>query len=494
MTRLSPLRRFVLLSAVIGTLAIGVAPVSAATSYTASLSSHGAVRWTVGSNVYVNLKAMTAGTWKQELWSGTCSAPRSRIVALAGLIVPSSHVLAKTTTYIGRPSTGAGVVLRLIHGTTVVCGAFLKPVPVVAGSIRHGVDLVGMEMNWSLFDTGTGPVADTNYPVFDTREIDYFASKHVTVLMFTFSWEGMQNQLFGPIPASATGNYRTYFDNYKRIVDYATGRGIQVIVAPWQSDRDGGIAGAAWRGEPIGGVDVSDAAFADFWTKMANLFKGNPLVGYRLITEPHDIGTMQWWTAAQTALTAIRTTGSTQTVYVPGTNYTAASTWTDPSVDPVQPQRSNAYGYLNANGPGQPLFDPLGKTVVEVHTYLDTDEGGVTAEITSVTAAREHLAVAVGEARARGYKLFLGEIGMYAGATTNDGHPASAAWRDFVNYANANTEVLLGWTWWAAGAPGWWDDPDSDRGGHYAVTPTNGDTFTGDTVNMNMIENDFQVP
>src|SRR5262249_12892750 len=158
-----------------------------------------------------------------------------------------------------------------------------------------------------------------------------------------------------------------------------------------------------------------------------------PLVGYRLITEPHDIGTMQWWTAAQAALTAIRATGSTQTVYVPGTDYTAASQWTDNWYDPAQPQRSNAYGYLNANGPGQPLLDPLGKTVVEVHTYLDTDEGGVTAEITSVTAAREHLKVAVDEARARGYKLFLGEIGMYAKATTKDGHPASDAWRDFVN-------------------------------------------------------------
>jgi endoglucanase len=478
----------------LGSLGAG-ATAQAATSYTVGLGSHGAARWTVGTSVFVNLKAMTAGTWKQELWSGTCASPSTRLVALSNLVVPTSRTLSKTTTLKTVPATAGGVVLRLTRSTTVICGAFLKPLPPPApGSIRHGVDLVGMEMNWSLFSAGTGPVADTNYPVFDTREIDYLASKHASVLMFTFSWEGMQNQLFGPIPASTTGNFKAYFDNYKRIVDYATGRGIQVIVAPWQSDRDGGIAGAAWRGELIGGVDVSNAAFADFWTRMANIFKDNPLVGYRLITEPHDIGTMQWWTAAQAALTAIRATGSTQTLYVPGTDYTAASQWTENWYDPAQPQRSNAYGYLNANGPGQPLLDPLGKTVVEVHTYLDMDEGGVTAEITSVTAAREHLAVAVGEARARGYKLFLGEIGMYAKATTNDGHPASDAWRDFVNYFNANIDVLKGWTWWAAGAPGWWDDPDSDDGGHYAVTPTNGTTFTGDTVNMDMIEGDFATP
>jgi endoglucanase len=492
MTRTSPLRAVALAMSVAVLLIASVpATTAAATSYTVSLGSHGAVRWTPRTSVYVNLKAMTAGTWKQQLWAGTCAAPSSRLAVLPSLVVPSSHVLSKTTPFTTSVATGGGVTIRLLQGSTVICGAFLKPVPVVAGSVRHGIDLVGMEMNWSLFDTGTGPVADTNYPVFDTREIDYFASKHVSVLMFTFSWEGMQNQLFGPIPAQNSGNYKAYFDNYKRIVDYATSRGIQVIVAPWQSDRDGGIAGAAWRGELVGGVDVSDAAFADFWTKMANVFKSNPLVGYRLVTEPHDIGTMQWWTAAQGALTAIRATGSTQTVYVPGTDYTAASTWTDPEFDPAQPQRSNAYGYLNANGPGHPLSDPLGKTIVEVHTYLDTDEGGVTAEITSVTAARQHLAVAVNEARARGYKLFLGEIGMYAGAITNDGHPAADAWRDFVNYFNANTDILTGWTWWAGGAPDWWDDVAANEGGHYAVTPTNGNTFSGDTVNMNMIENDF---
>ena len=126
-----------------------------------------------------------------------------------------------------------------------------------------------------------------------------------------------------------------------------------------------------------------------------------------------------------------------------------------------------------------------------MHTYLDPDEGGVSAEITSVTAAREHLAVAVNEARAHGYRLFLGEIGMYAGETTDDGHPASDAWRNFVSYANANTDVLLGWTWWAAGTPGWWDDVAANGGGHYSVTPTNGTTYTGDTVNMKMIGGDF---
>ena len=41
-------------------------------------------------------------------------------------------------------------------------------------------------------------------------------------------------------------------------------------------------------------------------------------------------------------------------------------------------------GWLNANGPGQPISDPLDNLAVEVHTYLDTDQGGSTTGITSV--------------------------------------------------------------------------------------------------------------
>jgi endoglucanase len=492
----APLRRALLLVAALalaaGSIATAPAPAAAATAYTASLGVHGGARWTVRTSVYVNLKATTAGTWKQQLWSGTCTAPQSRLATLVSVVVPPGRTaFAKTTPFRSTIASAGGVTLRLSHGATTYCAAFVKPLPTGTSSGLHGVDLVGMEMGWTDWSQATGPVADTNYPVFDERLIDYLASKHVAILMFLFSWEGMQSQLNGPIPAANAGNYKAYFDNYKRIVDYATGRGLKVVIAPWQAGADGGIAGPTWRGQLVGSAAVPVSAFTDFWSKLATIFKDNPNVWYRLITEPHDMSTMQWWTTAQAAVTAIRATGAAQRILVPGTDYAGASQWTENWYDTAEPQRSNAYGWLNANGPGQPLSDPLNNTIAEVHTYLDTDEGGVSAEITSVTAAREHLQPAVDEARARGYQLFLGEIGMYASRTTNDGHPASDAWRDFVAYANANTDVLLGWTWWAAGNPGWWDDPDSHDGGHYALTPTNGDTFSGDTVNMNMIENDF---
>lgn len=357
--------------------------------------------------------------------------------------------------------------------------------------VFRGTNLVGMEMAYFAYDPATGPVADTNYPVYDTRVVDYFAGKRVTAFRFLFSWEAMQAALYGPIPtpdtpASGT-NYADYFANYKRIVDYATHeRGIRVIVEPWQANGGGGAGGAMFRGELVGSADVPTAAFADFWGKMAAQFKDNPLVAYGLVNEPNNMSTYGWFVSAQAAIDAIRGTGAAQRIYVPGNGYTAASAWTSNFYDTDAPAHSNADGWLHANG-GQPLSDPLDDLAVEVHTYVDTQEGGLDDSITSVTAARDHVSVTLDWANANGYKVYLGEIGMYAGAAGN-GFTAADAWSDFVSYFDANQGPLVGYTWWGGGMPDWWHDL---HGPHFAISPTDDVQFTGDTVNMTMIENDF---
>lgn len=350
----------------------------------------------------------------------------------------------------------------------------------------RGTNLVGMEMAYFNYDQAIGPIADQHYVAYDTRVIDFYASKHMTQMRLLFSWEGMQAVLNGPLPAAAGGNYKAYFDNYKRVVDYATSLGLEVVVEPWQADAGGGAGGARWRGDLVGSPAVPIAAFADFWTRMAGVFKDNPRVSYGLVNEPNSMSTMTWWSAAQAAVSAIRGTGSVQRIHVPGNGYTAASSWTSNWYDTAAPARSNAYGWLNANGPGQPLLDPLGNSDAEVHTYLDTDQGGGTTEITAVTAARDHLAIAANEAAAHGYRIYVGEIGFYAGNPL-----AAAAWADFIGYVDANPATIAGFTWWAGGMPGWWDDVGANGGGHFSITPTNAATFTGDTVNMSMIEGDF---
>ncbi len=364
------------------------------------------------------------------------------------------------------------------------------------------------------FSEATGPVAGTDYPdyvthpEYYTRNIDYFATKKIAVFRLLFSWEGMQSSLMGTIPAATTGNYKTYFDTYKAIVAYATGKGIRVVVEPWEygGTQDGSSCnsagcdtGALYRGQLVGSAAVPTAAFADMWSKMATVFKDNALVSYGLINEPNFMSGATWWSAAQAAVTAIRQTGSTQRIFVPGLGYTGASNWTSTSCygcDTDKTPISNAYGWLNANGKGEPLSDPLSNIAVEVHTYVDSDESGSSTDITSVTAARTQLAVTVNEARAHGYQVYLGEIGFDADVMTDDkpAQPASAAWADFINYVNANSDTLIGYTWWAAGYPAWWNDPGANGGGHFSISPTSypaSGAWSGDTDNMKMIGSAF---
>lgn len=370
----------------------------------------------------------------------------------------------------------------------------------------RGTTIAGMESGFN--DAGTqhiclqpgGPVAGTDYPVQDTRLVDYFAGKNISMLRPLFAWECMQPVLNGSIPG-AGANYQAYFDAYKMMVDYATNtKGIGIIIEPWESNSSGAIGGAMWNGNLVGSAQVPRAAFADFWGKMATIFKDNPRVSYGLMSEPNHMSTSSWFASAQAAITAIRATGSTQRIYVPGNAYTGASTWLDAGAyggDTDVPPHSNAYGWLNANGAGQPLSDPLNNIAVEVHTYVDCYQGGLYDEITSNTAARDQLDVTVQWARPLALPVYLGEIGIYAGnnpvnnpdagCAVHTGTPV-LAWADFINYASANTDTLAGFTWWAGGYPGWWDDVHA---AHFSITPTNGATFTGDSIEMTLIQGSF---
>ena len=355
--------------------------------------------------------------------------------------------------------------------------------PTAAVSLR-GTNLLGMEGDYG-FNQATGPVPDSDYPVHSSQIIDYLASKHVNVIRFLFSWERMQSTLDGPIPAATSGNYKTYYDDYKRIVDYATNtKGMNVIVEPWQASPAGGTGGPSWRGNVVGGGVVTSAHFANFWSKMATVFASNSRVSIGLVNEPNNMSTMTWFGAAQAAVTAIRGTGFVGPIHVPGNGWTGAGSWTDSSYDTASTKRSNAYGWLNARGVGMPLFDPAGKLVVGVHAYADPDASGGSTTVGSTTISRSRVKVTVDWARANGLKVFVGEVGMYSGAAN-----AAANWSDFAAYLGANGDTLLGFAWWGCGKPGWWNDVAATGGGHFSITPTS--NYTVDTVNMTMIKEAF---
>ena len=85
--------------------------------------------------------------------------------------------------------------------------------------------------------------------------------------------------------------------------------------------------------------------------------------------------------------------------------------------------------------------------------------------------------------------VYLGEIGIYADANLDgQGFTPADAWADFVNYFAANQGPFIGFTWWAGGMPDWWSGLDAP---YFSISPTDDINYTGDTANMQMIENDF---
>ena len=71
-----------------------------------------------------------------------------------------------------------------------------------------------------------------------------------------------------------------------------------------------------------------------------------------------------WKNAAQAAINAIRNTGATNYILVPGNGWTGAGSWTSNVYDQgANPKKSNAETMLT-------IQDPINKIIFEVHQYF----------------------------------------------------------------------------------------------------------------------------
>jgi endoglucanase len=355
---------------------------------------------------------------------------------------------------------------------------------------------------------------EANYKQSDHRTIDYFASKGMNHIRLMFTMEWFQDTLSAIIPDTGNAARLAYWHAFVDTVNYATSLGMYVMIEHYGFSTIAGEEGTRpmWKNNLVGSAMFTNAHFVNLYTQLATYFSSNNLVGFGMLNEPNHMSTMDWFSAAQAVITAIRNTGSTAWIFVPGNGWSSWQ-WTSNSYDTASPKRSSAYGWENANGTGSPLSDPLNKLIAAPHIYMD-DDGGKTYNINAVGGGTQANAL-VDRIRvvvdwARGFntahpttpiKVYLGEIGYYAG-TTNTGlggnytaTTARTCWNNFITYLEANADVLVGFAWWAASDMCWWRD---DRLTHFSVSPTtsgvncdNRKVYSGDTINMNMIENTF---
>jgi endoglucanase len=293
----------------------------------------------------------------------------------------------------------------------------------------RGVSLAGAEFGVNI--RGDGTFGNYIYP--EVNSVDYFKNKGMNLVRLPFRWERLQpalNQSFDTAELSRLQNF----------VDGTTAKGVSVLLDPHNY--------AHYRGNVIGQNGISYAAFADFWARLATVFKNNPKVLFGLMNEPFEISTETWVSAANAAIQRIRATGATNTIMVPGNAWTGAHSWTQ-----------NGYGTSNAVAMKQ-ISDPGNNIVFEVHQYLDSDSSGMKSDCVSANIGVERLKSFTDWLRANGKRGFLGE---FAGANNT---VCTQAVSTMLDYIETNKEVWAGWAWWAAGP--WWDDY------MFSIEPSNG--------------------
>ncbi|HEV7800409.1 MAG TPA: cellulase family glycosylhydrolase [Burkholderiales bacterium] len=351
------------------------------------------------------------------------------------------------------------------------------------GSQRNGLNHVSMNMG--SFDRVAGPIRGTNYPLYADALLNWYQAKHVSSARLMFTWEAVQSTLGGPVPPAGPG-YANYWTDLVSVLTRLLARGVYVTLAPWQFNAASDDTDIVYDNAP-----VTPGAFANFWGKLAAAINGvtgnDQRVAFDLLNEPHthaesgnksgDIGISlaDWFTCAQAAINAIRAAGATNTIFVPGMAYTAASSFTT---------NGSAAQWLA-------LTDPQNNIAVTVHCYSGL--GSV-----SSTVLRNACSALVTWARTNGVKVHIGEIAIDAGPNGRPTHcstfaMAQAQWADWNKFCIANDDVLVGWNWWANSAPGWWNQGDScdPQGFHWGLTLDNGAT---QTVYMNLIQGTLAVP
>ena len=347
-----------------------------------------------------------------------------------------------------RANKSLGTPYPSIYRVLTCCGvagrspvAALVLMVAVAGSPASAADnqlrFTGVNMAGAEFANSRIPGKlneDYHYP--KERDIDYFVDRGMNVFRLPFRWERLQLNLAWEFEPRELGQL-------DETVAYMTGRGAHVLLDPHNYAR--------YFGKVIGSKQVPVSAFASFWAQLAAHFKDNRRVIFGLMNEPYRILADEWRDAAQAAIDAIRATGARNLILVPGTSWSGAHSWT-----------KELNGISNASAL-RDLNDPADNMAFEVHQYLDSDYSGTSSDCQSETIGRKSLEKFTKWLRETGHRGFLGEFG----AANNP--VCLEALDQMLQYVADNSDVWLGWSYWAAGA--WWGDyrfsvhpsPDGDK-------------------------------
>jgi len=246
------------------------------------------------------------------------------------------------------------------------------------------------------------------------QDITRFANAGFTVIRVPFLWERVQPSLNGPFES----NEVTYLDN---VIISGIKNNVKIVIDPHNY--------GYYRGSLIGSTDVPVEAFSDFWKRLAERYKSYPNVIFGLMNEPNKQSAVEWSSQAQAAIDAIRSTGASQLILIPGTRWTGAHSWVS---------SGNAEAMKN-------IQDPQNNYAFDMHQYFDSDSSGTKSSCVSEDIGVKRLQAATSWLNANGQKAFLGEFGASIDPV------CLQALDNTLKFLKQNQSVWIGWTYWSAG-------------------------------------------
>lgn len=288
---------------------------------------------------------------------------------------------------------------------------------------------VGTALAGGEFGTAGEPLVPFPYPgVYEEdyiypegSEADYFARKGMNTFRIPFLWERLQKSLNSPISSTELERLKETVDD---ITDRVTG---YVILDLHNYNR--------YRGEIIGvDASVSNQDLVDLWKAVAFVFLDNPRVMFGIMNEPYQQPVDSWVETANAVIEGIRAIGASQPVLVCGMRWSTGYTW----------GWSDTYGEANSVAMLQ-IQDPANSVIFEIHQYLDEDNSGQDTTCVSPTIGSERLGTVTDWLREHSLQGLIAEFGAPHTET------CMAAVTDMLEFVENNTDVWLGWTWWAAG-------------------------------------------
>lgn len=298
-----------------------------------------------------------------------------------------------------------------------ICLILAATLALACAAKSHAQSLRGVNLAGPAFAPSNLPgVYGSDYVYPNDGEVAYFTSKGMNAYRISVLWERLQpalNQPFNP-------------DEIGRLVNLVSdihkhGGTIVIDVHNYGS----------YRGVQIGQNPVTIDSFADLWVRLAKLFGHDDYVMFGLMNEPQLQQTDLWQQIVQQTINAIRGAGATNRILVSGLNWDAA------------------YNFATVSGQSLgALKDPLHRLIFEVHEYFDNDSSGTNEVCIDPDEAIRRLSSFTAWLRVTNRRGFLGEFGVSR-------RPECLAVLDRVmSYLQANSDVWLGWTYWAAG-PRW---------------------------------------